>query len=266
MYKALYRTSAIVLLLLSIVSCGLLSDNTLHIADVTAASDSYVGKDIVVAGAYLFRPGDQPVSVLASGVSTLDNGLDAQPLGDAVWVDKLADDILLQLHRPGDATYGFVKLTGKLEAGEFGAGNQYKYRLGVSNAEVIEQIISKEVRVSADPLGDGKVTIFDLADRADQYNGQTITTQGYYFWNSIIYVLAEGIATEEDGSSPRPIGKIIWMEGFPPDKSAELNVGINNSYVWGKVEVTGSFQSGGNFGRDGAYPSFIQVQSATVLK
>jgi hypothetical protein len=120
--------------------------------------------------------------------------------------------------------------------------------------------------VSADPLGEGKVSIFALADTPDAYNGQTITTQGYYFWNSAIYVLAEGISTEEDGSSPQPIGKIIWMEGFPPDKSAELNVGVNNSYVWGKVEVTGSFQSGGNFGRDGAYPSFIQVQSATVLK
>jgi hypothetical protein len=110
------------------------------------------------------------------------------------------------------------------------------------------------------------VSIFDLADRPEQYNGQTITTQGYYFWNSAIYVLAEGIATEEDGSSPQPIGKIIWMEGFPPDKSAELNVGINNSYVWGKVEVTGTFQTGGQYGRDGLYPSFIQVQSATVIK
>lgn len=266
MRKAIYRVSSVLLLVLSLASCGLFSDNTLHIADVTAAYDSYVGKDITVAGAYLLRPGEKPVSVLSSGVSTLDNGLDAQPLGDAVWVDQLSDDILMQLHRPGDATYGFVKVTGKLEAGEFGPDKNYKYQLAVSSVEVIEQIINKEVRVSADPLGEGKVTIFDLADHPEQYNGQTITTQGYYFWNSAIYVLAEGISTEEDGSSPQPIGKIIWMEGFPPDKSAELNVGVNNSYVWGKVEVTGSFQSGGNFGRDGAYPSFIQVQSATVLK
>jgi hypothetical protein len=79
-------------------------------------------------------------------------------------------------------------------------------------------------------------------------------------------VLAEWISTEEDGSSPQPVGKIIWMEGFPPDKSAELNVGPNNSFVWGKVEVTGTFQSGGNFGRDGAYKEFIQAESATVIK
>jgi len=266
MHKVFCRIGAIVLLMLSITSCGLFSDNTLHIADVTAASDTYVGKEIAVAGAYLLKTGEQPISVLVSGVSTLDNGLDAQPLGDAIWVDKLADDILLKLHRPGDSTYGFVKLTGTLEAGAFGPDGRYPYRLAVSGAEVIEQIITKEERIENVPLGDGKVSIFDLADRPEQYNGQTITTQGYYFWNSAIYVLAEGIATEEDGSSPQPIGKIIWMEGFPPDKSAELNVGINNSYVWGKVEVTGTFQSGGQYGRDGLYPSFIQVQSATVIK
>lgn len=215
MHKVFYRIGAVVLLMLSITSCGLFSDNTLHIADVTAASDTYVGKEIAVAGAYLLKTGEQPISVLVSGVSTLDNGLDAQPLGDAIWVDKLADDILLKLHRPGDSTYGFVKLTGTLEAGAFGPDGRYPYRLAVSGAEVIEQIITKEERIENVPLGDGKVSIFDLADRPEQYNGQTITTQGYYFWNSAIYVLAEGIATEEDGSSPQPIGKIIWMEGFP---------------------------------------------------
>jgi len=266
MQKVFYRIGAMILLVLSITSCGLFSDNTLHVADVTAAADSYVGQEIAVAGAYLLKTGEQPMSVLVSGVSTLDNGLDAQPLGDALWVDTLSNDILLKLHRPGDATYGFVKLTGTLESGTFGADGRYKYRLAVRSAEVIEQIITKEERIGSEPLGDGKVSIFDLADRPEQYNGQTITTQGYYFWNSAIYVLAEGIATEEDGSSPQPIGKIIWMEGFPPDKSAELNVGVNNSYVWGKVEVTGTFQTGGQYGRDGLYPSFIQVQSATIIK
>jgi hypothetical protein len=56
------------------------------------------------------------------------------------------------------------------------------------------------------------------------------------------------------------------MEGFPPDKSAELTVGPNNSYVWGKVEVTGQFQSGGGFGRDGAYNALFQVTSANPIK
>jgi hypothetical protein len=260
------RIMVFITLLTLITSCGLLGDNTLHIADVTAAYDKYVGKDITVAGAYLAKPGEKPLSILAAGVSTLDNGLDAQALGDAVWVDKIPEDIAINLHRPGDATYGFVKITGKLEAGTFGPDNDYKYQLVVSNAEVIEQIKRNEQRITNEALGDGKVSMFDLLDKSGDYNGKKITTQGYYFWNSAIYVLAEGISTEEDGSSPQPVGKIIWMEGFPPDKSAELNVGPNNSFVWGKVEVTGTFQSGGNFGRDGAYKEFIQAESATVIK
>ncbi|NBU62983.1 MAG: hypothetical protein EBS29_00510 [Chloroflexia bacterium] len=253
-------------LLTLITSCGVIGDNTLHIADVTAAYDKYVGKDITVAGAYLAKPGDKPLSILAAGVSTLDNGLDAQALGDAIWVDKIPEDIALNLHRPGDATYGFVKLTGKLEAGTFGPESNYKYQIVVRNAEVIEQIKRIEQRITNTALSDGKVSLFDLIAKSSDYNGKKITTQGYYFWNSAIYVLAEGISTEEDGSNPQPVGKIIWMEGFPPDKSAELTIGPNNSFVWGKVEVTGAFQSGGNFGRDGAYKEFIQAESATVLK
>lgn len=260
------RIIAMIIVFSLITSCGLLGDNTLHIADVTAAYDTYVDKEITVAGAYLTKPGAQPLSILAAGVSTLDNGLDAQALGDAVWVDKIPDDVALNLHRPGDATYGFVKITGKLEAGTFGPENNYKYQIVVSKVEVIEQITRVEQRITNEALSDGKVSLFTLIDKSSDYNNQKVTTQGYYFWNSIIYVLAEGISIEEDGSSPQPVGKIIWMEGFPPDKSAELNVGANNSYVWGKVEVTGSFQSGGNFGRDGAYKEFIQVESATVIK
>lgn len=60
----------------------------------------------------------------------------------------------------------------------------------------------------------------------------------------MIFVLAEGISYEEDGSNPQPVGKIIWMEGFPPDESGKLNLGPGNppGFVWGLVEVTGPFQ------------------------
>ena len=56
------------------------------------------------------------------------------------------------------------------------------------------------------------------------------------------------------------------MEGFPPDKSADLNMGPNNSYIWGLVEVTGTFETGGGFGKDGAYQSIITVDSVTPLE
>ena len=263
------RISRILVLLMTlalVTSCGLFSDDTLHIADVTKSIDTFVGKDITVAGAYLSKTGSDPLSIMAAGVSTLDNGLDAQPLGDAIWVDNIGEDVTMNLHRPGDAVYGFVKLTGRIEAGAFGAGGVYKHRIAVTKSEIIEQIKRTESRLGNESLGEGKVSLFELADNGTKYNGQTVTTQGYYFWNSVIYVLAEGVAVEEDGTSPQPIGKIIWMEGFPPDQSANLNVGPNNSFVWGKVEVTGNFQSGGQFGRDGAYTALFTVTSAKTIK
>ena len=99
-----------------------------------------------------------------------------------------------------------------------------------------------------------------------KYRDQTITTQGYYFWNGPLAVLAEGISTEEDGSSPQPVGKVIWIDGFPPDESSKLHLGPNNSYVWGKIEATGQFQSGGAFGKDGAYAEHFQVTAAHAIE
>jgi hypothetical protein len=239
----------------------------LYVQQVTEAADQYRGRDVTVDGAYVWRPGDPGVSVLALGVSTLDNGLDAQPLGDVIWLEGFPAEVTGDLHQPGDAVYGFVRVQGRFEAdGGYGAGGAYQYRLVVTQAEAIEKIRRVEQRISDADIGADKVSLFTLADQPADYNGQKVTTQGYYFWNGVIYVLAEGISTEEDGSAPQPIGRTIWMEGFPPDKSAELTVGPNNSYVWGLVEVTADFQTGGGFGRDGAYASVLFVQTAEPLE
>lgn len=239
----------------------------LYVQQVTSNPQEFNGKAITVDGAYLWRPGDPQLSVLALGVSTLDNGLDAQPLGETIWLEGFPAEVTSELHRPGDAVYGFVRVAGNFTSGGgFGPGGQYQHQLAVTSAEPIEQVRRVENRIEDRALGEGKVNFFELQRNPEQYNGQTITTQGYYFWNSVIYVLAEGVSTEEDGASPQPLGTPIWMEGFPPDQSAQLNVGPNNSYVWGPVEVTGSFQTGGGFGKDGAYQSLFTVQSATPLE
>jgi len=238
----------------------------LYVQNVTASPQDYSGQEITVDGAYVWRPGDPTISVLAVGVSTLDNGLDAQPLGEPIWLEGFPAQLSEALHRPGDAVYGFVRVRGEFSSGGgFGPGGEYKHQLVVDQAEAIEQVVRVEQRIDDEPAPAGQVSFFDLRRNPEQYNGQTVTVRGYYFWNSVIYVLAEGVSTEEDGSSPQAIGDAIWMEGFPPDKSAELNVGPNNSYVWGPVEVTGTFQTGGGFGKDGAYQSIFLVESATPL-
>jgi hypothetical protein len=204
---------------------------------------------------------------LAVGVSTLDNGLDAQPIGEPIWLEGFPAEVTEHLHRPGDSVYGFVRVRGRFEAnGNYGPGGAYRYLLTVSSAEPIERIRRVEQRLTDRPLGPDKVSFFELLRNPEQYQGQRITTQAYYFWNSVIYVLAEGISTEEDGSSPQPIGSAIWVEQFPPEQSAALTIGPNNSFVWGLVEVTGTFQTGGGFGRDGAYKSIFFVESARPVQ
>jgi hypothetical protein len=273
MFRRSWRAMSLAVLLCSALlllnTCtgqGTASGSTLYVQELTSSPTTFDGQPVTVDGAYLWRPGDPALSVLALGVSTLDNGLDAQPLGDTIWLEGFPAEITEFLHRPGDAVYGFVRIEGTFNhGGGFGPDGQFANQITVTSAEPIERIRRIEEKIEDRPLGEGKVSFFELQRNPEAYNGQTITTQGFYFWNSVIYVLAEGVSTEEDGASPQPIGTPIWMEGFPPDQSAQLTVGPNNSYVWGPVEVTGTFQTGGGFGKDGAYQSIFFVESATPL-
>jgi hypothetical protein len=245
------------------------SGGSLYILDVIEKPQEFAGKEITVDGAYLWRPGNPSTAVLAAGVTTLDNGLDAQPLGEQIWIEGFPADVTANLHRPGDSVYGMVRVTGMFtNEGSYGPNGEFKFRMQVSQAEAIEQIQRVEHRIENRGLGEGKVSFFELRQNPQAYNGQTVTTQGYYFWNGAIYVLAEGVTTEEGGTNPQPMENAIWMEGFPPDKSSELNMGPGTppGYVWGLVEVTGTFQTGGNFGKDGAYQSLFTVTSATPLE
>lgn len=250
---------------LALGACG--QDTGLSLPDLLAKAQQYSGQQVTVNGFYVGRGGSPGLSVLTPVVSTLDNGLDAQPAGDSIWLEGFPQDLLSQLHQPGDATYGLVRISGQFDAaGGYGAEGKYQYQIRVQSAESIERIRRNEVRVADQPLGAGQIALLELLKDPAKYNGQSITTQGYYFWNGVIYVLAEGISTEEDGGSPQPIGKQIWMEGFPPDASSTLHLGPNNSFVWGLVEVTGDFKSGGGFGKDGKYTEFLQATSAKALE
>ncbi|RRR76358.1 MAG: hypothetical protein EI684_03160 [Candidatus Viridilinea halotolerans] len=268
-WRALLLATLLASALLVLNTCvgqGIASGSALYVQQLTSDPSSFDGQTVTVDGAYVWKPGDPSISVLALGVSTLDNGLDAQPLGDPIWLEAFPAEVTEDLHRPGDAVYGFVRVEGTFShGGGFGPNGQFASQITVTSAEPIERIQRVEHRIEDRALGEGKVSFFELLRNPEAYNGQTVTTNGYYFWNSVIYVLAEGVSTEEDGASPQPIGSPVWMEGFPPDQSALLNIGPNNSYVWGAVEVTGTFQTGGGFGKDGAYQSIFFVESAQPL-
>src|SRR5262245_7540771 len=120
------------------------ASNALYVPDLVAKAQEYNGKDVTVDGAYLGRDGR---SVLALGVSTLDNGLDAQPLGDQIWLEGFPSDATSGLHQPGDATYGFVRVKGQFETGGgYGPDSQYRFRMHVESAEAIARGQRREVR------------------------------------------------------------------------------------------------------------------------
>lgn len=251
-----------------LAACALpFSNDALYVPDLLSNPARFNGTMIDVQGAYLNRFNTADAAVLALGVSTQDNGLDAKPLGDPIWLEGFPEAQLRdKLHQPGDAIYGFVDVTGRFETGgSYGPNKAYKHQITVTKANPVEQVRRTEVRVPSSAPQANMQGLVDLADNGGAHNGQPIATQGYYFWNGAINVLAEGISAEEDGSNPQPIGKIIWMEGFPPPVSGQLNVGPGSppAYVWGKVEVKGQFQAGGSYGKDGAYKTFIQLDPNT---
>src|SRR5262245_57262406 len=205
MTRRIFRALLVIALLASALAstaCG--QDGTLFVSDLLAKAQSYNGKQVTVNGAYVGRAGNPGLSVLAPVVGTLDNGLDAQPAGDQIWLEGFPEAVSNSLHQPGDAIYGFVRVSGQFDAaGGYGPDGKYQYRIRVTAAEPIERIQRKEVRVTNQPPGAGKVALLDLLNDPAKYNGQTVTTQGYYFWNGVFYVLAEGVSTEEDGSNPQ---------------------------------------------------------------
>src|SRR5262245_30404239 len=105
---------AVLLLGASLALSACADSSSLYVPDLLTRAQELNGKDVTVQGAYLERDGR---SLLVLGVSTLDNGLDAQPLGDPIWVDGFPGNVSAELHRPGDAVYGFVRVSGKFESG-----------------------------------------------------------------------------------------------------------------------------------------------------
>lgn len=295
--RARYVVIAICALFLS--ACGGtagFSSDPPTIYDLTQRPNEFAGKEVTATGVYLWRPGDPGMSVLLPGVHTApDSVLDAQPIyasvecdaagnckpsktqvgtanTGAVWLENFPADVTTDLHRPGDAVWGDVQVTGTFEnAGGYGPGGEYRYRMLVTSAKPLQKVERLVSAVENKPLGDGKVTIFELTDNPDQYNGQQVTTQGYYFWSPatqgmfVEKVEREKNGDDEAGLAPLPAGRTMGLDGFPAELSSQLNVGPNGTFVWGLVEVTGTIQTG-TFGPNGAYKQQIKLDGSQSVK
>jgi hypothetical protein len=296
-HRARWFGIALVALLLTACaeSVGLINTPpTVH--DLVQRPQQFAGKEVTAQGFYLWKPGDPATSVLLPGVSTADrSNQDAQPIyasvecaangecqpsrtatGEpstgAVWLENFPAEVTADLHRPGDSVWGAVEVTGTFEAsGGYGPDGAYKYRLQVRQARSLQQIEREVFEVKDEPLGDGKTTIFELAADPAKFNGQKVTSRGYYFWSPATQgVFAQKVEREKTpdesvGGMPTPGGVLMGLDGFPPEQSAQLNIGPNNTYVWGLIEVTGTLQTG-DFGPDGRYKQQIKVESVQVLE
>lgn len=301
MFRAARRARPALLLSVAwlLAACGGTLDllgTTPTIYDLTLKPAEFSGKDVTAIGVYLWKPGEPGMSVLLPGVSTLpDSVADAQPIyasvecdtagacklkqqaagtpdTGAVWLDNFPAEITIDLHRPDDSVWGWVEVTGKFESGgSFGPDGQYRNRMTVANARALKKVERIVSAVENRPLGDGKTTIFELADDPAKYEGQRITSQGYYFWSPatqgsfVEKVERERAEESAAGLAPTAGGIVFGIEGFPAEKSGELNVGPNGTFVWGLVEISGVFQQGA-FGPDGRYKQQIVVDAVTVLE
>jgi len=252
-----------------LAACGFTSAPT-TIYDLTKNPADFQGKEITVQGYSLWKPGDPGLSVLVKAVSTRDDGTDAQPVDSAVWLENFPAEVSAELHRPIDAVYGAVEVKGRFEVGQFGPGGAYTSRLSATSARAIERVqrTTYQAPREAQP---NQVSVYDLEQNPAAYNGQTVTTRAFYYWTQATSgLLASGVGTERPladnapGINPQPLGTPISMEGFPPDLSAQLNVGPANGFVWGLIEVTGRFETGGKFGLEGRRVSQLIIDPASV--
>jgi hypothetical protein len=115
------------------------------------------------------------------------------------------------------------------------------------------------------------ITFSQLTADPGKSNGQTVTIQGFWFDGFEIEVLAERLITSDFApGNLQPYGVKIWVKnGLPEDVSQKLYLQPNNPTGYpahyGKVELTGYLEYGGQYGQMNAYQYQLTVQSAKLI-
>ncbi len=256
------RAWALLILALLLAACAP-AGGSVPFYDLVANPALYDGQEVTVLGFYYQKDGDQ---LLVIGVRTDDGFQNPVPLGDAIRVEGMPEAVVDRLNAAGGAVYGMVRVRGRFTA-EADAGSGYPLRLTItdpSGVVALEAAQMQEDWIPTDIEVAGAVPFADLLAYPDRYSGRTVTVVAYYYWTPQTWVLAEGIRSLDGKHNAVPIGKQVWVEGFPPDVSGELNVLENN--VHGLVWITGDFQTLGGYGPNGSYPYRIVVRSAGAIK
>ncbi len=242
--------------------------------ELVADPSRYSGQEVTVLGFYYQKEGEQ---LLVIGVRTDDGFQNPVPLGQAIWVEGMPQEVLERLNMASGAVYGMVEVTGQFEAGAFGPEGKYPARLLIRGPEqvvALEAAQMREDRVPADLSLPDTLRLADLLQNPEAYRGQVVSVVAFYYatpkpspaevrQKGYTSVLAEGIRSLDGVRNAVPIGKQIWVEGMPPDVPPKLHQ-AESGIVHGLVRATGIFQIG-KYGPGGTYPYRLNVRQAEPL-
>ncbi len=119
---------------------------------------------------------------------------------------------------------------------------------------------------------DQSVTFSQLISQADKYNGKTVMLEAFYFSGFEISAISESVGpASSDVWRIVPTGTLVWVAG---GISQELQ---NKLYTqtatpsgypehYGKLKVTGIFETGGRYGHLDAYLYQIAITNAELLE
>jgi len=115
-----------------------------------------------------------------------------------------------------------------------------------------------------------EVTFQELLANPSEYDGKSITLEGFFFQGFEVQVIAEMLDYSGYAEGHLiPKGEMIWIEGGIPK---EVYDGLYQQHMmgpeerYGKVKVTGKFEYGEKYGHLGGYNSQIIPSRVEVLE
>jgi hypothetical protein len=116
------------------------------------------------------------------------------------------------------------------------------------------------------------ITFSQLISQANKYNGKTVTFEAFYFSGFEISALSEYVGPSNyDATRVVPTGVLIWVQsGITQELQNKLhrqnNTPSGYPEYFGKLKVTGKFETGDNYGHMNVYQHQIAMTSAEMLE
>jgi hypothetical protein len=115
------------------------------------------------------------------------------------------------------------------------------------------------------------LTFSQLLSQAGNYNGRTVTLDAFYFSGFEISALSGSLGPSSAGIwRIVPVGPLVWVQGGIPQEvlsklSSQSDTPSGYAEHFGKLRVTGKFESGGKYGHLDSFDYRITVTAAELL-